>query len=138
MDFLSTGYGFETYEPDVVPTMVALEQRIRPTENAFTDFAVQVLKSPTKYTDAFSGMRKKGSQVGNWLLNDDDFMAPCPESYQRRMDEFRQAYIVQTQQRKEAEAKLDRMVVGRMDSQDKALMGGMKSLVMDFDQENEE
>jgi hypothetical protein len=43
--------------------MVALEQRIRDTGNAFTNFNTQVLKMPTKYTEAFSGARPKGEEV---------------------------------------------------------------------------
>lgn len=69
-DLLENGFGFETYEPDVVPTMVALEQRIRDTGNAFTNFNTQVLKMPTKYTEAFSGARPKGADVDNWLERD--------------------------------------------------------------------
>ena len=64
-------YGFETYEPDEVPTLIQAEQRIRNTGNAFTDFAVQVLRMPIKYTDALAGKRKKASEVGDWLFAND-------------------------------------------------------------------
>ena len=62
------GFGFETYEPDAVPTLIALEQRIRDTGNAFTNFNTHVLKMPTKYTNAFGGSRSKGSQVDHARL----------------------------------------------------------------------
>jgi hypothetical protein len=83
------GFGFETYEPDTVPTMIALEQRIRDTGNAFTNFNTQVLKMPTKYTEAFSGLRPKGASVGNWLERDPEYHTEAPASYQERIEAFR-------------------------------------------------
>jgi hypothetical protein len=135
LDLFKGGYGFETYEPDTVPTMVALEQRIRPTESAFDDFFVQVLKAPTKFTNAFAGRRQKGSQVGNWLQRDPDYDTPNPASYEERIEEFRQAYIAQTQLRKQAESRLETIVASRMDAQDRALMGGMLPKVFELDEE---
>ena len=69
--------------------MIALEQRIRDTGNAFTNFNTQVLKRPTKYTEAFSGMRPKGASVGNWLERDPEYHTEAPASYQERIEAFR-------------------------------------------------
>ena len=66
-DLFIDGPGFETYEPDEVPLMVNLEQRVRDTGNAFDNFNAQILKLGTKYTEAFTGQRPKASKVGNWL-----------------------------------------------------------------------
>jgi len=60
-DYLEQGYGFDTYEPDEIPSIIKAEQRLRETGNAFVDFAVQVLKAPIKFTNAFSGTRPKGT-----------------------------------------------------------------------------
>ena len=69
--------------------MIALEQRIRDTGNAFTNFNTQVLKMPTKYTEAFSGLRPKGASVGNWLERDPEYHTEAPASYQERIEAFR-------------------------------------------------
>lgn len=122
-DFAATGYNFNTYEPDEIPTLVKIEQRIRDTRNAFTDFAVQVLKRPTAYTEAFSGARPKGGSVGNWLDLDPDWAIDVPESQSERLEYFREAYIEQCRLREEAEMKLGRMVDKRIDKQDKAIFG---------------
>ena len=74
---------------------------------------------PTYTADAFSGSRPKGSEVDNWLQLDRDWDAPQPRSFEERVDQFRDAYIMQTQLRKAAESRLMRMVRNRMDSQDK-------------------
>lgn len=58
-DMKEDGYSFETYEPDVVPSMIQSQERTKETGNAFTNFAVQVMKMPTSYSDALSGMRPK-------------------------------------------------------------------------------
>ena len=131
---LQGGFGFETYEPDSVPTMVALEQRIRDTGNAFTNFNTQVLKRPTKYTEAFSGLRPKGETVGNWLERDSDYQTEAPASYQERVDAFRSAYITQSGLRQEAESRLMTIVVNRMDSQDRALKGSSFSNIQEYEE----
>ena len=94
--FKGGNYGFETYEPDEVPTLIASEQRIRDTGNAFDNFNVQILRFPTKYTSAFSGARPKASAVGDWLRRDPEFESPNPASYEERIEMFKQAYIKQT------------------------------------------
>ena len=53
------GYGFETYEPDEVPTLIQYEQRIRDTGNAFKNFAVEIFKAPTQYTGRIDGWMDK-------------------------------------------------------------------------------
>eukprot|EP01041_Mallomonas_annulata_P008592 gene8592-17721_t len=129
LDFLANGYGFETYEPDVVPTLVKAEQRIRDTGNAFETFQVDILKSPTKYTPAFSGGRPKGNDVGNWLERDPDWNATgVVESYEQRIEEFRQAYIKQTNLRLAAEERMNGMIGKKLDDQDKIL--GKRKLPM--------
>ena len=134
-DFVRKGYDFETYEPDDVPSLIAAEQRIRETGNAFVDFAVQVMKMPTKYTEAFSGKRKKGNMVDNWLELDTDISYSGPESQVERMQEFRQAYMKQSDLRKEAEMKLTRMVINRMDSQDNFFSGKFEQQIMELNDE---
>ena len=74
---------------------------------------------PFYLIDAFSGGRPKGSEVGNWLQLDRDWDVPQPRSFEERVDQFRDAYIMQTELRKAAETRLMRMVRNRMDSQDK-------------------
>lgn len=106
--------------------MLESEQRIRETGNAFDDFAVQVLKLPTKYTAAFSGDRPKGAAVGNWLDRDPDMKAPVAADDRERFEMFRKAYMMQSQLRKEAEQKLNRMILNRMDTQDRILGGNSK------------
>jgi hypothetical protein len=134
-DFVNKGYDFETYEPDEVPTLIAAEQRIRETGNAFVDFAVQVMKMPTKYTEAFSGKRKKGREVDNWLDLDTDISHTGPESLVDKMQEFRKAYMKQSELRKEAEMKLTRMVINRMDSQDNFFSGKFEQQIMELNDE---
>ena len=56
---------------------------------------------------------------------DPDWRSPQPESYEARIEQFRNAYVKQTQLRKEAEAKLDAAVVSRMDMQDMLLSGAI-------------
>ena len=121
IDRRGDSWKFDTYEPDEIPTMVRIEQRMRDTGNAFKDFAVQVLKGPTYYTDAFNGKRHKASSVGDWFYDDDELMTPEPASYEERIEEFRKAYIEQTQARMDAESKLAEMVENTMDAQDKAI-----------------
>jgi hypothetical protein len=121
IDRRGDSWKFDTYEPDEIPTMVRIEQRMRDTGNAFKDFAVQVLKGPTYYTDAFNGKRPKASSVGDWFYDDDELMTPEPESYEERIEEFRKAYIEQTQARMDAESKLSEMIENTMDAQDKAI-----------------
>lgn len=121
IEYARDGFRFETYEPDSVPKLIQYEQRIRETGNAFDDFVVGVLKGPTKYTQAFSGSRPRAEQKGNWLDRDEDWGRENPDSYEKRIEEFRKAYMEQTTLRKEAESKLNRMVRDRMDSQDRLL-----------------
>jgi len=120
-DFVADGYKFATYEPDEVPALLRYEQRLRDTGNAFSNFAVEVLKGPTKYTESFSGRRPKASQVGDWLRDDPDFVVPQPAAYEERVEQFRDAYIAQTEERKKAESRLTMLVRNRMDQQDKVL-----------------
>jgi hypothetical protein len=101
-----TRYDFETYEPDEIPKLIQLQQRLRDTGNAFTNFAVEVLQMPTFYTASFSGKRKKAKQVGDWLNLDPDLSVPQAKSDQEKVDSFRDAYIEQTRLRKAEEAKL--------------------------------
>ena len=117
------GFDFETYEPDEIPTIIRTEQRMRETGNAFKDFAVQVLKAPTFYTNAFSGSRKKASEVGNWFMRDEEILSREPESYEERVEEFRKAYIEQSRLRMEADDKLDAAINGKLDDQDSAVRG---------------
>ena len=122
------GFGFETYEPDEgkLPSLIENEQRLRDTGNAFTNFFVDTMKGKTIYTESFSGKRARASspQMDNWLTRDPDWHIEPPASYQERVEQFRAAYIQQTKLRKEAEEKLQKMVVNRMDAQDAALISG--------------
>lgn len=102
--------------------------------NAFTNFNTQVLKMPTKYTEAFSGNRPKGSAVDNWLERDTDYFTETPASYQERIEAFRSAYITQTELRQVAESKLTTVVVNRMDSQDRALKRASFSNVQEYEE----
>jgi len=132
-DYHGSGWRFDTYEPDHIPTMVRIEQRMRDTGNAFKNFAVQVLKGPTFYTNAFSGKRPKASNVGNWFYDDDGLNSDMPESYEERVENFRKAYIEQTRLRTEAEGRLLDMIENRMDMQDKAIQRLMEpSKVISF------
>lgn len=53
----------------------------------------QVLKMPTKFTEAFSGIRPKGAAVGNWLEYDSDYQTEAPASYTERIEAFRQGRV---------------------------------------------
>lgn len=121
------GYGFDTYEPNEIPKIVQYEQRIRDTGNAFSNFAVDIMKMPTKYTDALSNKRPTGNNVDNWLQRDPDHGVEAADSYEKRMAEFRAAYITQTELRKEAETRMTQMIRDRMAFQDKVLYGNQFS-----------
>lgn len=140
--FAGADYGFDTYEPDELPTLLAVEQRFRDTGSAFDNFNVQILKAPTKYTPAFAGGRPKGQTVGNWLERDSEWTTENPASYEERIEKFKEAYVSQSQARQEAESRLMRLVVNRMDSQDRAIMGsqgaGFVSRVLSVDDDEEE
>lgn len=136
-DYFANGYGFETYEPDVVPTLIRTQARFRETKNAFVDFGVQILQMGTKYSNAFSGSRPKGSEVGNWLERDPEWFSKTPSTYEERILEFKQAYMKQTQERKKAEGVLDGIVIDRMAVQDREL-GRKLDLVMQFNDEDED
>ena len=136
-DYFANGYGFETYEPDVVPTLIRTQARFRETKNAFVDFGVQVLQMGTKYSNAFSGSRPKGAEVGNWLERDPDWFSKLPATYEERILEFKKAYMQQTQERKQAEGILEGTVSDRMAVQDREL-GRKLDLVMQFNDEEEE
>ena len=125
------GFDFETYEPDNVPTIIKTEQRMRETGNAFKDFAVQVLKAPTFYTNAFSGARKKANEVGNWFMRDEEILSREPESYEERVEEFRKAYVEQSRLRMEADDKLDAAINGKLDDQDSKVRGSRVIEVFD-------
>jgi hypothetical protein len=101
-------YDFETYEPDVLPSLIEEEQRIRETGNAFVDFARDVFKIPTVYTEAFSGARPRGSSVGNWLERDPNWVCPKANSYLEIIESFRQAFITQTELRKQEERQFNK------------------------------
>lgn len=120
-DYKEKGYGFQTYEPNEVPKLIQYQQRIRDTGNAFNNFAVDVMKMPTKYSESLSGKRPKGDQVDNWLEKDPEWSPKIAQSYDERMDEFRSAYITQTELRKEAESRLTKMIGNRMAVQEKVL-----------------
>jgi hypothetical protein len=122
-DYKEKGYGFETYEPNEIPKMIQYEQRIRDTGNAFSNFAVDIMKMPTKYTESLNGKRPKGDSVDNWLERDPDHGVEGANSYETRMSEFREAYIAQTELRKVAESRLTQMIRNRMAFQDKVLYG---------------
>ena len=91
---------FQTYETDEIPMMIKSEQRLRDTGNAFDNFLVQVLKQRTKYSDALGGSRPKGGDVGNWLERDPDWKVSQPASVEERVNNFKTAYIKQTENRK--------------------------------------
>lgn len=91
---------FQTYETNEIPMMIKSEQRLRDTGNAFDNFLVQVLKQRTKYSEALSGQRAKGADVGNWLERDPDWQIPQPASVEERIDNFKEAYVKQTEKRK--------------------------------------
>ena len=61
---------------------------------------MQVLKQRTKYADALSGQRPKGADVGNWLERDPDWSVKQPRSVDERIDNFKAAYVKQTEKRK--------------------------------------
>ena len=98
-------YDFLSLQPNEVPKLIQYQQRIRDTGNAFNNFAVDVMKMPTKYSESLSGKRPKGDQVDNWLEKDPEWSPKIAQSYDERMDEFRSAYITQTELRKEAESR---------------------------------
>lgn len=133
-------YGFETYEPDAgkVPRIIESEQRIRETGNAFIDFAVQVVKAPTVYTDAFAGKRPRASspEMNNWLKRDDTLGGESAGSYDESLEFFRQAYINNSLTRRKEEDRLPRIVPNRMDRQDRAFLGLTNPLIMQFDEED--
>lgn len=91
---------FQTYETDEIPMMIKSEQRLRDTGSAFDNFLVQVLKQRTKYADALGGQRPKGADVGNWLERDPDWSVKQPGSVDERIDNFKAAYVKQTEKRK--------------------------------------
>jgi predicted metal-dependent HD superfamily phosphohydrolase len=91
---------FETYETDEIPMMIKSDQRMRDTGNAFENFVVQVLKGKTKYSNALSGSRAKGAAVGNWLERDPDWNLRQPSSIEERVENFKEAYMKQTESRK--------------------------------------
>lgn len=144
-DLQATGYGFETYAPDLpLPRIIEAEQRIRDTGNflffnfkiviihtfflisgnEFSNFAVQVLKMPTVYSDAFSDkIRPRGATMNNWLSRDNDWEAnDCCSTYEEEYMSFREAYIQQSTLRKQAEERLQILVANRMNNQDRVLM----------------
>lgn len=125
MDFFENGYGFETYEPDPddVPTIIRAEQRIRDTGNAFSNFQMEVLGGPTKFTDAFSGKRPRASEVGKWLERDPDYLTKLPQSYEERIRDFQAAYAEQLRLRSVAEGTLEGLVNDRLTVQDRILRG---------------
>ena len=97
---------FQTYEAVNVPVMLKSEQRMRDTGNAFSNFMVQVMKGPTKYSQALSGSRPKGDDpnIQNWLYNDEGWNTVNPASMEERMEMFTEAYQKQTQARKEEQS----------------------------------
>lgn len=135
-DHLDAGYGFETYQPDEIPQIIKDDQRQRDTGNAFSDFWVQVMKQPTLYTPAFAGVRKLGSEVGNWLQLDETYQdfEGLTDDPDERLEDFRRAYTEQMHARLEDESRLDRMVVSRLDELDRVL-GGTSKLVASFGDE---
>ena len=63
-------------------------------------------------------------------------MTKEPESYEARIEEFRKAYIEQTQLRVDAEGKMADMIENLMDSQDAAIKRlSEPSQVIDFSDE---
>lgn len=123
------GYDFETYEPDEVPSIIRFEERIKDNGNAFDNFFVQVLKGPTKYSTAFSGKRPKASQAGNWLDRDPEYKTEQLTSYEQRIDAFRESYMEQTQLRKDAESKLNKMIRNRLEEQERRFIGGESDII---------
>lgn len=99
-----TDYGFETYEPDTVPSLVQLELRTQETSSSVQNFAKDLgVAVPT--TPAFAGLRPKSSEVGDWLSND-----PAWDEFPYRnivevAEDFRAAYIKQVEARKEEQLK---------------------------------
>lgn len=80
--------------------------------------------------------------VKNWFTDvDPDIYEPTPSaSYQENIESFRQAYIIQSKLRQDAEAGLTRMIANRMDAQDRALIPspGMSSIIEFSDGSDEE
>jgi hypothetical protein len=97
---------FQTYEAAEVPVMLKSEQRMRDTGNAFSNFMVQVMKGPTKYSQALSGGRPKADDpdMKNWLYNDEGWNTVNPASMEERMEIFTEAYQKQTEARKQEQS----------------------------------
>ena len=76
--------------------------------------------------------------MGNWLQLDRDWDVPQPRSFEERVDQFRDAYIMQTELRKSAETRLMRMVRNRMDSQDKYIYDARFSMPSSLDDGEED
>mmetsp|Transcript_15263 Transcript_15263/g.20914 ORF Transcript_15263/g.20914 Transcript_15263/m.20914 type:complete len:691 (+) Transcript_15263:1-2073(+) len=136
-DFSAGGrYDFETYEPDSIPVIIDAEQRLRDPGDAFSKFDVEVLDGRTRYTPALSGQRKKGAELGNWLERDPDFGTEVARSPEERLEQFRKAFVEQSELRKQAESRLDRMIGNRLDQQERILYGGRFKSPVDDDAES--
>lgn len=144
LDMRNKGYSFETYEPDTIPTIINSQESIRDTGNAFLNFAMEVLGTGTIYSDPFSGQRPKASDpaMNNWLEKDPIWNKPGITSYEQCLAKFREAYVMQSKLRKEAEDKLNTMVWNRMENQDKYFLGLEErkgsSNVQEFSDKNED
>lgn len=94
------------------------------------------MKQPTLYTPAFAGVRKLGSEVGNWLQLDETYQdfEGLTDDPNEQLEDFRRAYTEQMRARLEDESRLDRMVVSRLDELDRVL-GGTSKLVASFGDE---
>lgn len=133
------GWGFQTYQVDTIPGFVEYEQRVTKSENEFDNFAIETLNMPTKFDTAFSGVRPKASDVGNWLEIDPEYTVKAPQEVMEKFAQFRNAYMVQCAARKEAEMELVGFVSKRMEFQDSALLGEWGQRVLEInDPRNEQ
>ena len=62
---------------------------------------------------------------------DPDWTHAPPQSVTDRMKQFRDAYIKQTELRKQAEARLTTVIANRMDAQDRAFLGAWGQRVVE-------
>lgn len=110
-DFSRDSINFETYEPDRVPPLIAMEQRLGGTGNAFIDFTMNVMQGDTVYGPAFNGKRKKAAEMEDWLKRDINWNPPTATNEEGKIQFFREAFMRLTEARKEHEAKTGRVVM---------------------------
>jgi hypothetical protein len=136
VDFLEeTDFGFKSYEPDVIPAPLEVDQRVRKSENAFTNYATDVFNAPPAYSEALSGERPKASSVGDWLKRDPAWSRSAPYDSKNLFEEFKEAFIKQNELRKKAE--IGQGVIGdkKLQKLESYLIGSKESKVLEISDE---